>query len=137
MALGTSEEIKSIERRLDGIIVSTGTASGSTTLGNGDQTVFTITTTSGSGAKVNVASDVTLYIGSVAAANQLPGGSAIDESQWQVIGPWNDWGATDNVNVKTLIYVRNISAGSQSVLLRTISRTIVNSPTPDQEGVGT
>lgn len=129
---GTSEEIKSIDRRLDGITVTTGTASGSATLANGDQAVYTITTSSDSGAKVNVGADVSLYVGSVAAANQLPGGSGIDESQWQVIGPWNDLQATDSINHKVKVYVRNISAGSSTVILNTKSRVIVNSPTPSE-----
>ena len=129
-----NQEIKQVGIRLDGIIESTGTASGSTTLANGEQVVFTITTSSDTGAKVFVVADVSLYVGSVAVANQLPGGSSIDESQWQIIGPWSDWGATNNVNHKTLVYVRNISAGSLTVLIRTISRAISNSRTQDTSG---
>jgi hypothetical protein len=39
----------------------------------------------------------------------------------------NDWNSTDGKNTKTLIYVRNISAGAaQDVLVRTRSRVIAN-----------
>jgi len=125
------EDIKALSRRLDSLIESTGTATGSISLANGEEITFTITTSSNSNAKVLPVVDLTLYIGSVADANRLPEGSGITESQWQVIGPWSDWGATNNVNHKTKIFIRNISAGTQTVLIKTISRVIVNSPTPD------
>src|SRR3990167_4391424 len=128
--MSVNEDIRIAKQRLDGIIDSSATGTGTATLSNGEQSVFTIITTADSGGKVFVVADVTLYIGSVDADNQLPGGSTTDESAWQVIGPWADWGATDNTNHITRIYVRNISAcASQSVLLRTISRAIINSPT--------
>ncbi len=125
-----NEDIRSLQRRLDQIIDQTGEATGSTVLGNGDQALFTITTSSNSGAKVMVAADIAVYIGTAVTANQLPGGASIDESQWQVIGPWNDFESSDGINTKTLVYIRNISAGSQTVILKTASRVLINSATP-------
>lgn len=125
-----NEDIRSLQRRLDVIIDHTETDEVSAPLGNGDQAFFTITTSSNSGAKVLVNVDIALYIGAELPGLQLPGGASVDESQWQVIGPISDWNDSDGNNNVHILYVRNISAGSQTLLLRTASRVIVNSPTP-------
>lgn len=106
------------------------TASGSTTLGNGEQVLFTNSLTQEQDARLMSIVDMSLYVGSLATSNQLPGGSSIDESDWQVIGPWYDFASSDGRNIKVLLYVRNISAGSSTLLLRTQHRYIV-----DVEGV--
>lgn len=128
--MSVNEDIRSLQRRLDVIIDHTETDSATAPLGNGDQALFIITTSSNSGAKVLVNVDVALYVGSVSDATQLPGGGSVDESQYQVIGPFSDWDDSDGNNNVHKIYVRNISAGSVNVLLRTASRVIVNSATP-------
>jgi len=108
------------------VILERDTDSASATIGNNVQILLTHTISQANNAKMFAIPDISIYIGSVSANNQLPGGSAIDESEWQVIGPWNDWGTTDNKNSKTKIYVRNISAGSSTVLFRVKSRFITN-----------
>ena len=119
-----------VKSRLLGKIVGVSALGSSTgTVGNGDQVVFSITTSTSSGSLLISIPDVTLYVGSIASANQLPGGSSIDESQWQVIFMGNDWNDTDGNNTVYQIYVRNISAGaSKDVILRTVSRAITNKP---------
>lgn len=114
-------------RLLGDIVLLSATASSSATISNGQQATFTITTASISNQRIMNVEDIALYVGSVADANQLPGGSAIDESQWQVIFMGNDWNSTDDNNVVNIVYVRNISAGaSKDVLIRAQSRVIVN-----------
>lgn len=132
--MSVNEDIRSLQRRLDVIIDHTETDSATTPLGNGDAADITITTSSNSGAKTLVAVDIALFIGSVSDDNQLPGGASINESQFQVIGPITDWNLSDGNNSVTKLYVRNISAGSINLLLRTASRVIVNSPTPSTTG---
>lgn len=115
-------------RTLGDVIILGSLVSGSATLSNGDETTFSFTVASVDGARNLCIPDVALYVGSVAAANQLPSGSSITESQWEVIFMGNDWATTDNFNSIHKVYVRNISAGaSQSVLLRSQARVITNS----------
>jgi len=113
-------------RSLGDVIRRTDQAEGSTTLANGEQVVFNIETISKAGVRVLALPDISIYIGTVTTTNQLPGGSAIDESQWQVIGPWQDLASTDGNNVRTIVYVRNINAGSSVVTLQVKSRLITN-----------
>jgi len=98
------------------------------TFGNGDQAVITATLETENNTKLLAILDSSLYVGSVTDANQLPTGSAINETQYQIIGPWYDWGSTDNKNVKVKLYVLNISAGTVTVLGRSIWRYIANDP---------
>lgn len=74
---------------------------------------------------------VARYIGSVAAANQLPGGSSVTESAWIWTAPEFDYGAWDGsryVSAVTL-YVRNVSAGaSQTVSFLVQGKFIAASP---------
>jgi hypothetical protein len=94
----------------------------STTMNNGDQIVVNYTLTQNSEYELIAENFVTVYIGSVASANILPGGSGIDESQWQMIGPFQSFArwASENYprhqSMNTL-YLRNISAGAQTILL--------------------
>lgn len=121
----------SLKARLFGnIIVLSSTVSASAALNNGDQAVFSLTT-SIPNATINSRNitqpDITLYHGAVGATTPLPGGSAIDESLWQVIGPWNDFQDTDFFNTVSKIYVRNIAAGAaQTVNFRGRARSIAN-----------
>lgn len=115
-------------RSLGDLVLSTETATGiSPALDNGDEYTFVITISNSAGAKIFANLDISLYIGSVADANELPGGSGVTESDWQVIGPINSWGQTNNKNQVVQIYVRNISAGAgQTIILKTIARFITN-----------
>jgi len=122
-------EFEDVWRRMEGLVDSSSDGTDTQTLSNGDWYCWAITISNKAGAKIQTQLDTSLYIGSVAAANQLPGG-AIDASQWQVIGPWPDWGATDNISTVWRVYVRNISAGaSKDVLLRIRARAIANTRT--------
>ena len=64
---------------------------------------------------------ISIYIGSIAEANQLPGGSAIDESQWQIIGPqmyqerWETEGYPKHIDFSTM-YIRSISSGNVTLI---------------------
>ena len=126
--------ILDIHRAFEGIIDTTDTASGSSSaLNNGDTWVFTITISNDAGAKVLVELDVSLYQNSVATNNRLLGGAATDGSQWQIMGPWADWGSsttlgtTASIDSVWKVYVRNISAGAaQTVLIRVVARAISN-----------
>lgn len=110
-------------------IISSDHLSASTTLSNGEYATLTITTSQENNSKIFAVPDISIYIGSVADANQLPTGIGADSDEWQVIGPWNDWGATDNLNVKTKLFVHNLSAGAtQSVLFRVKVRYLSNLP---------
>lgn len=107
-------------RNLADFVFRSGEASASTTLGNNDQAVVTFTADQNDSYPILGFPYIAIYVGSVAAANQLPGGSNIDESQWQVIGPFKDFESWDN-NLYILdkeyakLYIRNVSAGSSTV----------------------
>ena len=120
------------KKKLFGEIATvTNLASGSTTLSNGDQAVFTATTEQDQQFDLlNAEPFISLYIGTVTAANQLPGGSGVDESQWQVIGPFYDYQSWNGSKYqsKMIVYVRNISAGaSQTVNIRIKPKVITRS----------
>lgn len=98
------------------------------TLSNGQQTTFSITTTSQGNSRNLSIPDITLYVGSVATNNRLPGGSNVTASQWQVVFMGNDWLLNDGKNTVTQVFVRNISAGaSQTVIMQAKRRSL--SPT--------
>lgn len=102
---------------------------------NGNQVLFaaTVTIPNDAFSKPFLAMpEVSIYVNSVATNNQLPGGSAVDESNYQMIGPWIDWGASDGKKVVVKCYVRNISAGSVDLLVRLDVRFI-----SDTSGSGT
>lgn len=120
-----------IKNRLLGDIVGiTNTASGTTTLNNGQDTTFTATVSNTQGAVIMAVADCSLYQTSVAAAQELPSGGSVDESQFYFaqLGP-NNWNSTDNKNGVSKVYIRNISAGAATdVLIRIQYRTITNVP---------
>lgn len=117
-------------KAIENIISLTAVASGSTTLSNGQDATFTITTTATSKARTLVAYDWSLYLGSVSTANHFPDGANITMSNWVIIPFSNDWGDTNNTNTVMQVYVRNVSAGaSQTVVLEVQSRLLQNSTT--------
>lgn len=122
-------------RLLGDIVQRTATASGSQSLNNGDQVVFTITSTNDPSARIFGVQDLALYQTNDGNGSwQLPGGGSVDESQWQVIGPWNDWhnpnvAGNDPNHLWTKVYIRNISAGAATtVYIDAWLRLISNRP---------
>lgn len=110
-------------RFISNVVFGSESGSAQTTRGNGEQAVITSTLTQNNKFEILGVHYIEIYIGSVATANQLPGGSSIDESQWQVIGPFYAKRNWDNaVNPKheeiSVTYIRNISAGNQTVIFR-------------------
>lgn len=101
------------------------------TFGNGDQALVTFTLETENNTKLFATLDVSVYVGSQATANQLPGGSAVNETNFQFIGPFYDWHTTDNKNVKVKLYILNISAGSVTIVVRSVWRYIANDPTAE------
>lgn len=115
-------------RSLGDIIILGALYSASATLSNGNDTVFTLTTTSIDSSRNFCIPDMSLYLTSVSSANQIPGGSNITMSQWEVIFMGNDYQTTDSKKSISKVYIRNISAGaSKVVLFRATSRVINNS----------
>jgi hypothetical protein len=122
-------DIEDLWRRIEGLVDLSGTVGATEELENGEEIGWKITVTNESGARILNSSDISLYVGSIATANKIGWGASVDESQWQIIGPWSDWGSTDGVNQTIIVFVRNISAGTQDVILRAQVRTITNTRT--------
>jgi len=114
-------------RGLGNVINLFDTQEATTTLNNGDDAVLSLTIVNQRDAAMIAEPEFSLWEGSISSANLLPGGSNIDESQWQIIGPWNEWtegaviglsGAFDVAipedTVVSKIYIRNISAGAST-----------------------
>ena len=95
----------------------------STTMENGQEVFVTATITQNDGYEIFGHPYLSMYVGNIAVANLLPGGSSVDESQWNIIGPhfefykWSDTGFAKHKEITT-IYVRNISAGSVTLTFR-------------------
>jgi hypothetical protein len=92
-----------------------------TSIGNGNQAVYSISLTQNKGFELLGIPYITLYVGSIADTNTLPGGASIDESQWQIIGPFFDeeeWEDNEFADHKEFarLYVRNISAGTVDLI---------------------
>jgi len=93
------------------------------TLANTEQVIITSSISQDQKYEIFGNNYIAVYIGSIAPENELPGGSAVDESQWQVIGPffshssWNSSGFARYLEYSKL-YIRNISAGSQLVIFK-------------------
>ena len=104
-------------RNLGNIVYGTDTSIASTSIGNGQEVYVTSSIAQNDEFELQGHVYLSMYVGTVAVANLLPGGSAIDESQWQIIGPhyefykWSDSNFARHREYVT-IYVRNISAGT-------------------------
>lgn len=103
----------------------------SAVLANGDRAVFIITIASNTGDDI-MAGEVyiSLYVDSVAAANLLPGGSGVDESKWQVQGPFyyfDSWNGK-TTQAKLIVVVRNLTAGNHAIVLKEQAKYISNRP---------
>lgn len=107
-------------RHLGGLINLSSDEVTSASLSNGQQVVLTSTLTeSGGFADKGLIAEFyfAAFVGSLSTANQIGVGSSIDESQFQVIGPWYDYTAYNIAGFPKYksvarVYIRNISAGS-------------------------
>ena len=126
-------------RSLGNIIKLQDTGSASVTLNNGDDTILDILIINNKDANIIVEPEISLYQTSVAEANLIPFGASVDASEFQIIGPWNEWtgvekftdiGADEEIPsfaTLTHMYIRNISAGASTVILaRVRDRYITN-----------
>lgn len=112
-------------RNLEGFIFGSETsgADGSvaTTLGNGERAVLTSQLTQNDEHAIFGIPYITAYADSIADANTLPGGSAIDEADWKIIPPfypffkWEDTIFAKHIETAQMV-VYNVSAGSTSVI---------------------
>lgn len=117
-------------RQLGAITFLTALATTSFSFGNGEQRVITVTVTSTKGD--DIASPeiyISLYQGTVDAANEiLGGGASVTPSQYQVIGPHYTYAGWDKVTSqsKLRLYILNISAGSVTINVETLTKVISN-----------
>lgn len=93
------------------------------TLAAAAEHLFEVIVTTQSQERLQATIEQALYVGSVAAANALPGGSGVTESNWQVIGPIPSLLKADGTETEPYercfqTYVRNASGGSLDVILR-------------------
>jgi len=105
---------------------STGTASANldATGGANDQVTWTVTLINDFNLRLFGMENVSVYESSVASANKIPSGSAVDAADYQIV-IWTDWGQSDNNNIKLIVFVRNLSAGAKTVVLRVNYRFLV------------
>ncbi|HEC65058.1 MAG TPA: hypothetical protein ENI23_07185 [bacterium] len=125
-------------RSLGNIIKVSETLEASATLNDGDDTIFTLLLINDKDANMIAEPEFSLWEGSVASANLIPNGSSIDMSQYQIMGPWNEWteivvtGGSIDIAIPAFalasrIYIRNISAGaSTTIIARARVRYITN-----------
>lgn len=113
-------------------ITSTASASFSA-LPDGDNVIFTITTEHSQGLRIFITAHISVYEGSVSAANKIQGGDNIGNTDYELT-IWPDWGATNNKNVVHRVWVLNNSGGPEDILIRVNSRFIVETAT---SGAGT
>lgn len=100
--------------------------------GNGDQVINQVAVTNSYNKRLMAIVERAVYVGSVAGANLLPGGSSIDESKYQVIG--SNFSVIDtSANTVTdnklfnHLFIRNISAGAVDLIIHVHVRYILNS----------
>lgn len=104
----------------------------SSDFGNGDQVVNQVKVTNNNNKNIIAIIERTIYAGTDGDATYiLPGGSNIDESQFQIIG--NNFsiidtsGSTTGINELTNhVYIRNISAGATTLYIDVYVRYIIN-----------
>ena len=109
------------------IAVSPTYTSTSTPLPTGEATVFTFTFTPTAGNAALTTFHFTLYEGSVATGNEINGFTLRSYNyDWRW---WRDWGATDNVNVKDYVWVRNNTGSTQMIIMKANWRYVVGGGT--------
>ena len=102
----------------------TDTASASASVTDGGRVTFTITTSHDENLRVFATEHTTVYETSVSAANKIPVGDNIGADDYEVAF-WQDWGSTDNKNVKFIVFVYNRTGSTQTILIRSNARFIV------------
>jgi len=125
-------------RSLGNIIKITDVVEGSSTISNNEDLMFTTILTNNMSANIIGEPEWSLWQDSISAANLIPNGSGVDMSQYQIMGPWNEWteaiivaGAIDIAVPKFVltsrIYIRNISSGAATpIIARARLRYITN-----------
>ena len=125
-------------RSLGNVIRLQETGTASVTLNNGEDAILDLLIINNLDANLIVEPEFSLYQTSVAAANLIPFGSAITASQFQIIGPWNEWTGVESFAVDadepipsfavlSHLYIRNISAGASTVIIAEVrDRYITN-----------
>jgi len=108
-------------RNLSDIIFKGERTTATSSIGTGGQLVLETVLTQNDTYSILAIPFISIYVTSITAANQLPGGSSIDESQWQIIGPrmnQEDWESALYPRHKeyATVYVRDISAGTVDLI---------------------
>ncbi len=102
-------------------------ASASVTLdatgGAADQVTFTVTLSNSKDLFMFGVPQLSLYVGSVSAANKIYG-TTYDHTEFEM-WQWLDHGLTDNLNVKLIGFVRNLTGSSQVILTRVNWRFLI------------
>ena len=128
----TVEKKRSSEQFLDLGLTATASAS-ITALADATSVIFTMTTEHDADLRIFATVHLSIYEGSVSAANKIQGGSNIGNTDYEMT-IWPDWGATNNKNVVHRVWVLNNTGGSKDILLRVNTRFIVETAT---SGAGT
>lgn len=121
------------------------TGSASITLNNGEDAILDLLIINNKNANIIVEPEFSLYQTSVSEANLIPFGSNVDPSDYQIIGPWNEWTGVERFTdiaadeeipafaTLTHMYIRNISAGASTTILAYVrDRYITNLDTTTQ-----
>ncbi len=100
-------------------------------LANGSGVTNKVTVTNNYNKRLLGIIERAVYVDSVAAANLLPGGASIDETDWQIIGSnfsVIDTGGTPVVDNKLFnhLFLHNISAGTVNLIFHVHVRYILN-----------
>lgn len=127
-----------IKTRLLGNIVqlSSNATDGGTTLtaGGTDEVPYLITASNDPTSRIHGEQDVALYLTNDGTGSwQIGVGSNVNEANFQVIGPWNDWhlknvAGNDPNFMRTRLYVRYLGAGSVTIYIHAQLRLITNTP---------
>ena len=115
-------------RGLGNVVKVFETLQGSVTLSNGDDATFSLRFINELDADLLVEPEWSLWQTSISSANLIPNGASIDMSDYQIMGPWNEWTEVifNEGDVEEPIptfasvsrmYVRNISAGASTVII--------------------
>lgn len=116
-----------ITNRLFGdIVLIDDSSSASFSLTPGEEVFVVFTTLNKFNARMFVSLSLSLYENSISSQNQFFSGTNVNESEYQIIGPFSDWLYTDNRNVKTKIYIRNLSSSTKNLIIVGRSRYIIN-----------
>lgn len=108
----------------------------SVTVNNGDVAKMELLTKTANNNLVIVSNEMNLYVGSINDLNLLPAvfnGSSTDMSQWQLYGPFNSiisgilgGAAVSNSQNSHQVIVRNISAGTVTLIFQARTKYIIN-----------